>query len=229
MKIKALLYCTKAKPYLLDMPKDNEEFKKGVKFSLTSGKNFKQACIDINDYKLNGKIVAECDYEIEKVEYKHIKERDKFGILHNGSWYEYKGTNVTHYECDLASRSGFDTNDKLFDYLSDYLVDKDGYVIDIKNLNIFDRMHPLYSYKPKELSNYYKIKNVGGMLFTKKLTNSPKNMMRVSINPWGYAMYNPDDIRVIIPVSPEEMCRILNKEQTVLVRKNVLKETLKNE
>lgn len=60
--MKLLLYCEKAKPYLLDMPKDNEEFEKGISFSLTSGKEFKQAGIDVNDYKLNGKIVAECDF-----------------------------------------------------------------------------------------------------------------------------------------------------------------------
>lgn len=211
--MKLLLYCTKAKPYLKKYW-FNGDNGSGFNYETSYCQDEEKEC----EEKLNGKIVAKCEFNIDKIEYKHIKERDKFGILHNECWYEYKGVNVCHYNCDLASRSGFKDDSSLFDYLSDYLVDKDGKTIHISNLNVFD--------KAKELNEVYKIEDVGGMLFTKPLTKTPRNMMRVSVNHWNYATYNPNDIRIIIPISSQEACNILNGKQDMLIRKNVLKEML---
>lgn len=162
---------------------------------------------------LNGKIVAECDIEVEEIKYKHIKERDKFGILHNESWYEYKKLNVTNYECDFASRCGFGTSDKLFDYLSDYLVDKSGYAIHIKNLHIFDN--------PKELNEFRKgkwIERKEGPVYwvEEEIKKAPSNMI--------YVVDKKGNDCILLTVMHEPLCEILNGHQTIIIKKNVLKE-----
>lgn len=56
--MKLLLYCTKAKPYLREYPFSvKERF-----YQLT----------DFNFNTLNGKIVAECDFEVEEIEYQEM-------------------------------------------------------------------------------------------------------------------------------------------------------------
>lgn len=208
--MKLLLYCTKAKPYLvqgLAKPMHTLDATNPYNF------NWKLVNKGFSNDRLNGKIVAECDFEVEKIKYKHIKERDKFGILHNESWFEYKELNVTNYECDLASESGFDDSNKLFDFLSDYLVDRDGYVINIKNLHIFDEPRKLYDclIYPKIGHRYYGCEH---------LSKAPQNMMYVEL----------DDIKyILISIRPEWLCKILNGEKTIEVRKKVLKEMLNNE
>ena len=198
---KLLLYCTKAKPYLefKQIPRTLMEIDNSFEGYRCSWKRTE----DDPDFQINGKIVAECDYEVEVCD--------------------------TSYHCiDFRTSTRLDGISRLdkscltSEQLLNYVKGKNlFYAIYIKNLHIFD--------EPKELSDYYKIEDVGGMLFTKTLTNAPKNMMRVSVNHWEYATYNLDDIRIIIPVSSQEMCRIANKEQTILVRKVVLKEMLNNE
>jgi hypothetical protein len=203
MKIKALLYCTKAKPTLYNVL---------GKFITTKymGKDFKQD--GLTHPELNGKIVAECDYDDEGIIYNHVgNPLDDF--------YGMQLFTKTLKESELSQLSKINSNElrkyllrNEDDYISPLAV---GYVIYVENLHIFD--------EPKELNEVYKIEDVGGMLFTKSLTNAPKNMMRVSVNYWEYATYNPDDIRIIIPVSPQEMCRIANKEQTILIRRRMVK------
>lgn len=200
---KLLLYCTKAKPYLYYAQESRTlmEIDNSFEGYKTTNKNV--------DDTLNGKIVAECDFEVEKIEYKHIKERDKFGILHNEAWFEYKGLNITNEDCDLLSKSNL-TDDEIWDYL----INKDGYAIHIKNLHIFD--------EPKELSDYYhtrKVEHCNGcsvIYSPKELKNAPQNMM--------YAFDYYGNPFVLISIESQEMCRIANKEQTIIVRKNVLKE-----
>lgn len=189
--MKLLLYCVKAKPYLSLVGKYD------------SGKNYYEAINDatIFDDKLNGKIVAECDFEVEEIEY----YKDYNGWL----WYSTKSL----WENRLLCLSCLSAND-----IENYLGDTGGYAIHIKNLHIFD--------KPKELNEVYKIENIGGMLFTKQLTNAPQNMMRVSVNHWDYATCEPKDINVLISIKPEWLCKILNGEKFVEVRKKVLKEMI---
>lgn len=96
------------------------------------------------------------------------------------------------------------TNDELlyesclYDYeLDDYLIGQKGYALHIKNLKIFD--------KPKELYEYNTIK-------------APQNMMRV---------YDANRNKyILISVQSEWLCKILNGEKTIEVRKKVLKEML---
>ena len=79
--------------------------------------------------------------------------------------------------------------------LDDYLINQKGYALHISNLKIFD--------KSKELHEYNVIK-------------APQNMMRVfDANGNKY---------ILISVQSEWLCKILNGDKTIEVRKKVLKE-----
>ena len=211
--MKLLLYCTKAKPYLAKMEysevnADNGEITWYQQYGITTLKEE----IQLFGYSkiLNGKIVAECDFEVEEIE-------KGYGIRHTSfdeegyfdDFYDYMTKTID--EDILLKRSCLNIVE-----LETY---NPNYAIHIKNLHIFD--------EPKELSEVYKIEDVGGMLFTKPLTNAPQNIMRVSINHWDYAAYEPNDINVLISIHPEWLCKILNGEKTIDVRKKVLMEMLK--
>ena len=188
--MKLLLYCTKEKDKYDRLVSDVHYGKPFYLYGAIT-KNFES---------LNGKIVAECDFEVEEIE--------KFYCC--GEIIQTK----TMCDNELLGKSYLS-----FDELQDYLQGKNGYAINIKNLHIFD--------EPKELNEVYKIEDIGGMLFTKPLTNAPQNMMRVSVNHWEYATYTPNDINILISIRPEWLCKILNGEKTIEVRKKVLKEMLK--
>lgn len=230
--MKLLLYCTKAKPYLADFKGEYQTYSNGKELDELFDKGFNPN--DIMNI-LNGKIVAECDFEVEEIVFKHIHERDKFGILHNESWYEYKGLNVTHYECDLASKGGFKDNGLLFDYLFDYLVDKegyqqDGYAIHIKNIRIFQNPRKLSDYTIKRNKNYDDIICDSCTLFGvdckqchnyydyEQVMKAPRNMMKV-------CEWDVED-EFVMPVKSEEMARLLKGEQSIIIRKRVSKELL---
>lgn len=173
--MKLLLYCTKGKPYLLDLKKDIFE------------------AISI---MLNGKIIGECDYEVEEIK---LDECNDFKT-------------DTLQEKELCERSGLDVVHLNF-YLDlwAYQEKKEvyGYAIHIKNLHVFD--------EPKELSDYYHNAS--------KLEKAPQNMMRVQelIKSSYKGAYLIKDY-VLISVRPEWLCKILNGEKTIEVRKKVLKE-----
>ncbi len=191
--MKLLLYCTKAKPilrkfynYFLDKHTDNYYWKKG----------------QVAPYNFNGKIVAECDYEVDRLSNNNIYK--EYVLEHNSELWEN----------DILTKSCL-TYDELNNYLSG-----NGYAIHIKNLHIFD--------EPKKLSEYYSIIDMGGgMLGTKPLIKAPQNMMSVSSNQWEYCFYNPNDINILISIRPEWLCKILNGEKTIEVRKKVLKEMIR--
>ena len=140
--MKLLLYCTKAKPYLMNL---------NTKYFISSDRESlryidKQ---DMKDYNLNGKIVAECDFEVEEI---YLKE------TYIEAWLETK----TLSEEQLREKSCLRL-DELYHYLNE---DK-GYAIHIKNLHIFD--------KPRELSECWK--NTNAWIFSnEKLYKAPQNM-----------------------------------------------------
>ena len=186
--MKLLLYCEKAKPYLLDMPKDNEEFEKGIRFSLTSGNEFKQAAIDVNNYKLNGKIVAECDFEIS---------------IHN--WYnDHNLFEKLYYQENMMfnNENSCMSSRELVSYLGNNNLKKDFYAIHIKNLNAF--------HEPRELNWYYNLQ-------LNTMSKEPQNMMYC---------YHEGEKKILMSIKPEALCKILNGEKTVEIRKKVLKEML---
>ena len=196
--MKLLLYCEKGKPYLLDMPKDNEEFEKGIRFSLTSGKEFEQAGLDVNNYKLNGKIVAECDYDIS---------------IHN--WYnDYNLFEKLYYQENMMfnNENSCMSSRELVSYLGNNNLKKDFYAIHIKNLHIFD--------EPIDIRNYYNIatRTMTDCMNKKSLLKAPQNMCN------AYDVYK--NHYILMSIKPEVLCKILNGEKTIEIRKKVLKEML---
>ena len=187
--MKLLLYCTKAKPYIM-------KYKDGKYKEIASFYN-KQ---DLATYDLlNGKIVAECDFEVEEIRpEKYWHSTEDFDYIYN--------TGTVYYD-DLLKKSC------LMDYeLDDYLGCEDnGYAIHIKNLHIFDEPRKLYDclIHPKIEPKYYGCEHLG---------KAPQNMMYVEL----------DDIRhILISIRPQWLCKILNGEKTIEVRKKVLKEMIK--
>lgn len=233
--MKLLLYCTKAKPYLIKMPGDEEEFKNGIEFSITSGEEFKQACIDVNKFKLNGKIVAECDFEVEEV----------YSVKYSPyipDEFVYKTTLLKSYELEEKSCL---TQDQLFEYLTDdctrYI--DDGYAIHIKNLHIFDKPKELSEYLQSNLPNPKHIKFANweanyywalgdyttnhSQMTCKQLVETFNNSISIKKAPQNMCYcYEEKEKKVLISIKPEWLCKILNGEKTIEVRKKVLKEML---
>ena len=208
--MKLLLYCTKAKPYLyhdkdycfdtmntIDLGYKTFEYTNQRVYDDETGKFLGWETFGnmFKDESLNGKIVAECDFEVQKIELLGDEINIYYGI-------ENKSCLTTE---EIENYLGYDNDYK-------------GYAIHLKNLHIFD--------KPKELSEVYKIEDIGGMLFTKPLTKAPQNMMRVSVNRWEYSCYEPNDVNILISIKPEQLCKILNGEKTIEIRKKVLREML---
>lgn len=102
------------------------------------------------------------------------------------------------------------TTEQLFDYVKGK---NEFYSIYIKNLHIFD--------KPKELSEYLNNKYWNSHFGNDRVSKAPQNMMRV---------YKLKDIEweqyILISIQPQWLCKILNGEKTIEVRKKVLKEML---
>lgn len=196
-KVKLLLYCTKAKPLLW---KSRETARIRNIFYIGTKEWFK-------DELLNGKIVAECEVETEKIECRF--EDDDFGG--NYIYSLEKSENV-----DFGAESCLD-----FDRLNEYLKGENGYALHISNVNIFD--------KPKELKDIYtrecnwdkcskckygKDGNIDCCTIDIPLAKAPKNMMWV---------WHKGERKVLISIRPQHLCNILNSRKTIEVRKKILK------
>lgn len=212
--MKLLLYCTKAKPYLFPM-KENKPFELNSKCSKYGS--------------LNGKIVAECDFEVEEI--KNV----------------YDGL----YETSISREQLYKRSCLSELLLDDYLQGKDGYAIHIKNLQIFDEPRYLdevkspkmyeafkkdlkkaYEEDQKILDDIYLDKAPDGAVPNSVellkyieyefygLKKAPQNMMYV---------YDGDEKKVLISIRPQWMCKICNREKDIEVRKIVLKEMLPDE
>ena len=194
MKVKALLYCTKAKPYL----------KKTKRFDLEDDKQFYyNENTNVLETKIfNGKIVAECDYEVEEIKQIYGSNHPTFD--ENGFFDDYIDyvTNTLKDEKELLKQSCLNLEE-----IEKY---NPKYAIHIKNLHIFD--------EPKELSDYKYLRKT----FFGPLGNAPQNMM------YAYELNEYELIKkVLISIQPQWLCKILNGEKTIEVRKKVLKEMIK--
>ncbi len=195
--MKLLLYCTKAKPYLIQgLAKPMHTLDTTNPFNY----NWRLVNKGFSNERLNGKIVAECDYEVEEIEhYVHYEPEVDVGIAV-----------LPEFECDAYSTETLDyfklLEKSCLNELEGYLKGKNGYAIHIKNLHIFD--------KPRDLDFYS-----SNFDYFKKVEKAPQNMMRV----WE----DQENPRVLISIKPEWLCKILNKEKTIEVRRKVLKEMLK--
>ena len=196
-KVKALLYCTKAKPYLV---KDEFPYKSEKPYFIHYKKPGRWGL------PLNGKIVAKCDIEVEELFIKNI------------GWTSTSGMT----EEEILHKSQLRKN-KLNEYLGN-----NGYALHISNLAIFK--------KPKELNNYRidntKIYGSFGWAFEESekyisLQKAPQNMMRV-YDPCDADENGAGELCVLISIRPEWLCKILNGEKTIEVRKRVLKGMIDN-
>ena len=208
---KLLLYCTKAKMLLRKSTKDKDYY-------LDNGSEFN--IIPKEDYVLNGKIVAECDFEVEKIKWESFPGID-------GNPFDMYAT----WKCNQAYL--LEHSCLTFQQLDDYLEGNNGYAIHIKNLHIFD--------SPKELSNYcygvypntnkiideFKAGDYSSITNMYECDKAPKNMTRVFT--WEWNSGNSEDTYVLIPVSSKELRDILEGEKSIIIRRKALKEMLNNE
>ena len=131
--MKLLMYCTKNKKQLF-YDKVKQAFMYGI-----NGKNDK-----FNSF--NGKVVAECDFEVEKIEP------------------QYWNSVINHwFSQELLNKSCLDMWQ-----MREYLNGKDGYAIHINNLKIFDKPLSLFEIS-KECHYSYKE-------YLPKYFNAPQNM-----------------------------------------------------
>lgn len=151
--MKALLYCVKSKPDLVDMRKDYKEGYSENPFN-TFDTNERGSC----GYTLNGEIVASCD--IDKVE--EIDNGYRFE-----EWGRYYVTNDMSFGMLLEKSCLTDKE------LEKYLQEDIGYALHLTNLKVFD--------KPKELSEYY-LFDPEHYIF-KDIKKAPQNMCRVVKQP----------------------------------------------
>lgn len=144
----------------------------------------------------------ECTIEIEKL------GLSMFSNAEIGYYYKYKTKSFTEEELLEASHLSIEELCNML-YKKDTL-DRSGYAIHIKDLHIFDELKKLYNYSHKVDTRSYM-----------PIWEKPKKMMWCK--DWCEDKgINGEDL-ILIPCTPEEIQRIANKEQTVLVRKNILK------
>ena len=200
--MKMLLYCTKTKWQLFR--------------DIITGKWLIDKIKNRN--AVNGKIVVECDYEVEKIKNK---------LTNDNSHLELSTVKLT--EKELFEKSCLNRYE-MFNYLQNNFTKKgesNGYAIHIKNLHIYD--------EPKELSDFYKDNET--FKYIKELwenyglpdkddyddviiKKAPQNKM------YAYDKDSPNEY-ALISIRPEWLCKILNGEKTIEIRKKVLKEMLK--
>ena len=195
MTPKLLLYCTKKliknKYHLLRTKNGKYEYDKVILDS---------------DTILNGKIVAECDFEVEEIySCPNYYDNEMFYLTNNCSYF-----NLLNESCLNETQ------------LEDYLKGKDGYAIHLKNLIIYDT--------PRELSDYYHSESP-----FLPITKAPQNMMycngviktnfKLGDKVFKNVAYQIENY-VLASVKPQWLCKILNGQKTIEIRKKVLKEML---
>lgn len=153
MKLKLLLYCEKAKPYLYKTDDTMIEKMDGDYHTQLNKAILNGNC-------LNGKIVAECDYGVS---------------THN--WYnDYSLFEKLYYQENMMfnNENSCMSSGELVSYLGNNNLKKDFYAIHIKNLHIFD--------EPKEVSEYFtkekKMNTLDGYSWVcESIDREPQNMM----------------------------------------------------
>lgn len=238
-KVKLLLYCSKAKPYLVQgLAKPMHTLVANNPYNF----NWKVVKKGFSNDRLNGKIVAECDCEKNEkiscccVPYRNYNNLGYEYFLDNGvykvEWKEninlvdeekrynnpenYKEDGVVFERSDRYIDSMFKNEElkkmclspqELLDYIK---LGNDGYALYLSNLNTFD--------KPKKLEEFYK----DGLL-KERIYKAPQNMCHI--------YDSRGNVYILISIKPAWLCKILNGEKTIEVRKQIVKELkeLKNE
>lgn len=204
--MKLLLYCTKEKPRLVYRQWTSTLNQIGIDNSFEGFLCGSEKSVGINELgeceQLNGKIVAECDFEVEWC--------DTSWCCSN--FIEHKGLEKSCL-----------TKEQLFDYVKGR---NEFYAIHIKNLHIFDKPKELNDYYKfdgiyNDINNWKTIdKAPQNMMYAYDL-----------ISELGFSgTYNMHlKKNILISIQSQWMCLILNRIKDVEVRKVVLKEMLENE
>lgn len=193
MKTKVLLYCTKGMPLLYENP---FILKTESDHGFLSRGKYITSVFGMPLKPLNGKIVAKCDVKTERIVIAGDESRYFF---------------ATESLYDIQYKSCL-TTEQLKDYLVKDNAKDFGYALHIMNLNIFD--------KPKELSDYCTYIGKGDEWISKPVTKAPQNMQYVWLPNEENGFIN---IFALISIRPEWLCKILNGEKPIEVRRNVLK------
>lgn len=167
MKTKLLLYCTKAKPYIQP-------------YLSIAGVGIIAEPIKPN--YINGKIVAECEVECEKIN----------TLLDGALCMTYF---ASESENKLLQKSCL-----TYEQLHNYLKGKNGFSLHLTNIKVFEKPFRIEYVKDIEMN---------------ALKKAPQNMQKVWFNGCWY---------VLISIRPKWLCKILNGEKTIEVRRKILKE-----
>ncbi len=217
--MKALLYCNKGKPYLyLDNFADiASEYDSWYQIP-------EEVKGDTSLIKLgNGKVVAEIEYDLEEIKFIHVHKGGHY------TWYEYKGVNITDPDCerDICKESCMEFDD-FYDVSRNNRTGLPGdckaYMI--KNIKIFDKPYTIdyltHTDWRKHIDECIKRKGWCNRGYSQKDRSQWVGCAK------GRVMKITSDIEVLdrdgkesllIRCSSKELDRILNGEQTIIVRK----------
>lgn len=210
---KLVLCCSKVKPYLYANISALEE---PLNINI---KDVFFTTYDTNNYKrtpLNGKVIVECDVEIEKIFFQC--QKDKTGWTNYG----YKTDSLKNSELYAKSY-------RSFSLLDDYFCGREhnqkvGYAIHIKNLHIYEKARELDEFEKGNLpeldftdnfvdDNYYELTRV---------LKTPSSAIKVrDMKDYQY--------KFLLSRDSFELSRILNGKQTVIVVKKLPKKMLNND
>lgn len=198
--IKLLLYCTKAKPYLYGCYSESDG-----DIGTIGGFGYDTSyCptedVDSKDRTVNLNGYIVAEAECDLVELIEFKHYCDDYLGEDGKYYQT-------YNLDQDNLLKMSCLNE--DEIDDYLKSNDGYAIYLKNVKPFDELRAI-----NDTYCYNKLNT--------RLKNAPQNMCMVYS--WNGEPY------VLISIKPEWLCKILNGEKTIEVRKsilNVLKELIK--
>ena len=119
-------------------------------------------------------------------------------IVYNGWWECYADNDSiegNYFDNDLACLS--------VEQMKNYLGDKNSYALHLSNLKIFD--------EAKELEEFYK-----DSLLKERVLKAPQNMCKA---------YDKNGNKyILVSIRPEWLCKILNGEKTIEIRKQIVNE-----
>ena len=214
VKYKLLLYCNKSKPYLVYHREycslsPTEYIEYGYETRWEDKSMLEDVC--------NGNIVAECDYEVEKIKYDWYPNN----IIPEGDHY------YTYYRTDkIEPKELYEKSCLSWEQLNSYLNDYDlqsfdgGYAIHIKNLHIFDIDDR------KELNEFLYEDDTDGHYGVWTVERAPKNgtVICTDFKDIGGVYCCRGTYGRFLALSPYELRDILNGKKTVVIRKSTWKE-----
>ncbi len=196
--MKLVLCCNKSKPYLVQ-----GAAKPMHTLSATNPFNFSWKLVNkgFSNDRLNGKIIVECDFEVEPIFCELFLRETIYGRKPEYLYYTKTSDNI-------EEALGLP-----YQYIDKYLEKNSySYALRLTNIHIFD--------KPKELFDYSRIiETPYGEEPDKDIKKTPKTMIS--------CCYLENDIwkkAFMLSRTSQELCKILNGEQTTIILKRIPEE-----